>query len=39
METVRCICLSLLVPGLLARIAFDPIYWEKVVEMELAHLV
>ena len=38
METVRSICLSLLVPGLSARIAFEPIYWEKVVEMERAHL-
>ena len=27
----------LLVPGLLARIAFDPIFREKVVEMERAH--
>ena len=34
---VRSICWFLLVPGLLAWIAFDPIFREKVVEMERAH--
>ena len=29
--------LVLLVPGLLAWIAFNPIFWEKVVEMKRAH--
>ena len=37
MENVRSICYFLLVPGTLAWIAFDPIFREKVVEMEPAH--
>ena len=36
MENLRSICWFLLVPGLLAWTAFDPIFREKVVEMERA---
>ena len=37
MENVRSICYFLLVPCLLAWIAFDPTFREKVVVMERAH--
>ena len=37
MDNVRSICLLLLVPDHLAWIAFDPIFREKVMEMEQAH--
>ena len=37
MENVRSICYFLLVPGRLTWNSFDPIFREKVVEMERAH--